>query len=178
MTNNIGFTGCNRWVSQTFQWTIVFNTIGDNIYDNNFAMFEWMIWRNQKVRGSNVSRLKRKFFFQKKIYFKNKNDQKSRRRERWTIVLYLKRIHLRTFLARVEITYTTTILQRLIGWLFERRKLHAWIGKISSGIDPRAKFLWNVNRIIYSFDYSEGKFKISIFDFSIFEYPTIQWVYK
>ena len=78
------------------------------------------------------------------------------------IVLCLKRIHLRTFLARVEITYTTTILQRLIGWLFERRKLHAWIGKISSGIDPRAKFLWNVNRIIYSFNYSMGHLKIRV----------------
>ena len=62
----IGFTGCNRWVSQMFQWTIVFGTIWDCTYDDNFATFEWMIRRNKKVRGSNVSWLLRKFFFQKK----------------------------------------------------------------------------------------------------------------
>ena len=134
----IGFTGCNRWVSQMFQWTIVFGTIWDCTYDDNFATFEWMIRRNKKVRGSNVKVAQLTFeevFFSKEkfgeYYFGKNRFLANNVGTPQSIVLYLKRIHLQTFLARFEIAYTTTMLQRLMGWLVELRKLHVLVEKMS-----------------------------------------------
>ena len=79
------------------------------------------------------------------------------------IVWYLKRIHLRTFLARFEIYSTKTILQRLVGWLFEQRKLHvakldlAWDGK--QWIQKKLQFHSIGLLFIYSFSFSGTKKK-------------------
>ena len=79
------------------------------------------------------------------------------------IVWYLKRIHLRKFLARFEIYSTRTILQRLVGWLFEQRKLHvakldlAWDGK--QWIQKKLQF----HSIGLLFIYRRGIFRLKKF---------------
>ena len=81
-----------------------------------------MIRRNQKVRGSNVKVAQLTFeevFFSKEkfgeYYFEKNRFLANNVGTPQSIVLYLKRIHLQTFLARFEIAYTTTMLQRLMG---------------------------------------------------------------